>query len=43
MNKDAWSNKSDYRILLDDSSPLRPLELVAAISLAVVLIAVSFL
>lgn len=42
MDKDAWSNKSDYRIVIDDS-PLRPLELVAAISLAVVLIAVSFL
>lgn len=42
MNNEAWSNKSDYRIVLDDS-PLRPLELVAAISLAVVLIAVSFL
>lgn len=42
MNKDAWSNKSDYRIVLDDS-PLRPLEIVAALSLAVVLLAVSFL
>lgn len=42
MNNEAWSNKSDYRIVLDDS-PLRPLELVAALSLAVVLLAVSFL
>lgn len=43
MNNEAWSNKSDYRILLDDSSPLRPIEIVAALSLAVVLLAVSFL
>lgn len=42
MDKDAWSNKSDYRIVIDDS-PLRPLEIVAALSLAVVLLAVSFL
>ena len=46
MNTDPWSNKSDYRIMLepiDDSSVLHAIEVLAASLLASVLVAVTLL